>query len=360
MNSKPEWARYLEVWPLDGKLGDGSAAAEPTPSRATTSAGSSSPRGPSTSPPACPTTDLERKKSDLFVRAGDRRERARRGQEALRAVAVDPRHRAGRRSRAARAPIEDLVTAAHHSAGQSEPIVPREVGPAGARRSPRSCARRSSTSPTRTPTAGGAASVSEGGVFFQRYNGNGVDLNRDWPDIGFSFRPYSGLSEPESRALAAFFDDVKSHDRRRVRRRRRPARPADRRRALLHAAAARPPRLRQGPAHPRHGDRDPPELREGAPVVADHPAERRAAGRRPPCVPGAAGRRLRPDLRPDLGHRLRHDQLHDHRRARRLLRLVDRARARTASTTRCRSRTSTRTSSSTRTPSSCTWTATRR
>ena len=52
--------------------------------------------------------------------------------------------------------------------------------------------------------------MSEGGVFFQRYNGNGVDLNRDWPDIGFSFRPYSGLSEPESRALATFFDDVKA------------------------------------------------------------------------------------------------------------------------------------------------------
>ena len=26
------------------------------------------------------------------------------------------------------------------------------------------------------------------GVFFQRYNGNGIDPNRDWPDIGFSFR----------------------------------------------------------------------------------------------------------------------------------------------------------------------------
>ena len=36
--------------------------------------------------------------------------------------------------------------------------------------------------------------------------------------------------------------------------------------------------------------------------------------------------RLRADLRPDLGHRLRHDQLHDDRRARRLLRLVDRRR----------------------------------
>ena len=38
------------------------------------------------------------------------------------------------------------------------------------------------------------------GVLFQRYNGNGVDVNRDWPDIGYAFRGYSGLSEPESRA----------------------------------------------------------------------------------------------------------------------------------------------------------------
>ena len=52
-------------------------------------------------------------------------------------------------------------------------------------------------------------SVTEGGAFFQRYNGNGMDINRDWPDIGFSFRPYSGLSEPESRALSSFFGDVK-------------------------------------------------------------------------------------------------------------------------------------------------------
>ncbi len=52
-------------------------------------------------------------------------------------------------------------------------------------------------------------SVSEGGVFFQRYNGNGVDLNRDWPEVGFSFRPYSSWSEPESRAFGSFFTQVK-------------------------------------------------------------------------------------------------------------------------------------------------------
>ena len=53
-------------------------------------------------------------------------------------------------------------------------------------------------------------SVTEGGLFFQRYNGNGVDVNRDWPDIGFSFRPYSGLSEPESRAPRRFLGEVES------------------------------------------------------------------------------------------------------------------------------------------------------
>ena len=46
------------------------------------------------------------------------------------------------------------------------------------------------------------------GVFFQRYNGNGIDPNRDWPDIGFSFRPYSGGSEPETRAFQRFYEQV--------------------------------------------------------------------------------------------------------------------------------------------------------
>ena len=40
------------------------------------------------------------------------------------------------------------------------------------------------------------------GFFFQRYNGNGVDLNRDWPTIGYTFKPYSPASEPESRAFS--------------------------------------------------------------------------------------------------------------------------------------------------------------
>ena len=46
------------------------------------------------------------------------------------------------------------------------------------------------------------------GIFFQRYNGNGIDPNRDWPDIGFSFRRYSGGSEPETRAFQNFYREV--------------------------------------------------------------------------------------------------------------------------------------------------------
>ena len=61
---------------------------------------------------------------------------------------------------------------------------------------------------TPNPDGWRRGSVSEGGFFFQRYNGNGVDLNRDWPDKGFSFRPYSAFSEPESRAFSSAFLDI--------------------------------------------------------------------------------------------------------------------------------------------------------
>ena len=41
---------------------------------------------------------------------------------------------------------------------------------------------------------------SAGGAYFQRYNGNGVDLNRDWPTVGYTYRPYTPGSEPETKA----------------------------------------------------------------------------------------------------------------------------------------------------------------
>jgi hypothetical protein len=40
------------------------------------------------------------------------------------------------------------------------------------------------------------------GIAYQRYNGNGVDLNRDWPEKGYTFRPYTPVSEPETATFA--------------------------------------------------------------------------------------------------------------------------------------------------------------
>lgn len=50
----------------------------------------------------------------------------------------------------------------------------------------------------------------ENGVrFFQRYNGNGVDLNRDWPTQGFTFRPYTPWSEPETRGFGKVLKGIR-------------------------------------------------------------------------------------------------------------------------------------------------------
>jgi hypothetical protein len=49
----------------------------------------------------------------------------------------------------------------------------------------------------------GSANTSyQPGFFFQRYNGDGVDLNRDFPTMGYTFKPYSPGSEPETKAFS--------------------------------------------------------------------------------------------------------------------------------------------------------------
>ncbi len=45
--------------------------------------------------------------------------------------------------------------------------------------------------------------------FYQRYNGNGVDLNRDWPNIGFTFKPYTPWSEPETKGFGEVLQDIR-------------------------------------------------------------------------------------------------------------------------------------------------------
>ncbi len=51
--------------------------------------------------------------------------------------------------------------------------------------------------------------LTEGGVFYQRYNGNGMDLNRDWPTIGFTDAQYTPASEPETRGYSKFLRSVR-------------------------------------------------------------------------------------------------------------------------------------------------------
>jgi len=48
------------------------------------------------------------------------------------------------------------------------------------------------------------------GVFFQRYNGNGVDVNRDWPTKGYTYKPYSPGSEPETMAFGQVLRGIKA------------------------------------------------------------------------------------------------------------------------------------------------------
>ena len=50
--------------------------------------------------------------------------------------------------------------------------------------------------------------VTEGGVFFQRYNGNGMDLNRDWPTVGYTEAQFTPWSEPETRGYGRFLEEV--------------------------------------------------------------------------------------------------------------------------------------------------------
>jgi hypothetical protein len=49
------------------------------------------------------------------------------------------------------------------------------------------------------------------GAFFQRYNGNGMDLNRDWPGMGYSYKPYSPGSEPETKAYMHALRNIRAN-----------------------------------------------------------------------------------------------------------------------------------------------------
>ena len=206
MNTQPQWQRYMEVWPLDGKLGDGAgtAKAPDVPGNNLEPEFKPDPKNVSA---GLPTTTGDRQKHDLIVirvtdesvpDAGKKRYALSLSIHGIERAGVEGGTRA----------MEDLVTS-YTTGLATKTVVPKSVDPAA---------------PTfgdvlkhtiiyftyPNPDGWARGQVSAGSVFFQRYNGNGVDVNRDWPDIGFSFRPYSGLSEPESRALSSFLNQVKT------------------------------------------------------------------------------------------------------------------------------------------------------
>jgi zinc carboxypeptidase len=212
LNSKPEWQRYLEVLPLDGKMGDYAAGeavnadgkkAFPgntlsdmgfTPRKAYVSAG-------------VPTTDLGRKRSDLYVlRVTDENVPDAGKKRMTLSLSIHGIERAGLEG-GTRA-MEDLVTAVT-TGKATQPLVPESVKKGAPTFGD---VLRNTVVYFTYPNPDGwrRGSISEGGLSFQRYNGNGVDPNRDWPDIGYSFRGYSGASEPETRAFMGFYDDMRT------------------------------------------------------------------------------------------------------------------------------------------------------
>jgi hypothetical protein len=54
------------------------------------------------------------------------------------------------------------------------------------------------------PDGWGRGEVSKGGLYFQRYNGNGADVNRDFPGVGYANPVYTPESEPEQQGYAAY------------------------------------------------------------------------------------------------------------------------------------------------------------
>ncbi|HYH59610.1 MAG TPA: M14 family zinc carboxypeptidase [Thermoleophilaceae bacterium] len=195
MNSKEDWQRFLEVWPLDtGEFpGNDLGRREFKPNEEFVSAG-------------LPTTTLDRQKAKLFMlRVTDESVPDKGKKRYALSLSIHGIERAGAEG-GIRA-MEDLVTAT-----TSDRLQEKIIGTEGI----------SVPIPTfeevlkksiiyftlPNPDGWRRGSVAEGGFFFQRYNGNGVDLNRDWPDKGFAFRPYSAFSEPESRAFSSAFLDI--------------------------------------------------------------------------------------------------------------------------------------------------------
>jgi hypothetical protein len=212
MNTNEDWRRYMEVWPLDGKIGDGGGTKvgdamwpgnnlsklEWAPKEEYQSAGIA-------------TSNRGRQKSDLIViRVTDENVPDADKKRYALSLSIHGIERAGAEG-GIRA-MEEIVTAISEGRGD-ESILPKEVRE-GAPSWNQVLANTIIYFTLPNPDGWRRGSVGDTdkgpGVFFQRYNGNGVDPNRDWPDVGYTFRPYSGGSEPETRAFQNFYREVEA------------------------------------------------------------------------------------------------------------------------------------------------------
>ena len=210
MNQQEDWQRYMEVLPLDGKMGPGGgtkAGDEMWPGNNLTKL-EWRPRERFHSAGLATSTQEQgtgKTISDLIVvRVTDENVPDANKKRYALSLSIHGIERAGAEG-GIRA-MEEIVTAVSEGRGD-ESILPEEVRK-GAASWREVLANTIIYFTFPNPDGWRRGSISEVGVFFQRYNGNGVDLNRDWPDIGFQFRGYSGGSEPETRAFQSFYRDV--------------------------------------------------------------------------------------------------------------------------------------------------------
>jgi Zinc carboxypeptidase len=220
MNQRKEWQRYIEVWPLDGKIDDNANPAAGTDEKAAfpgNNLGSFEFTPKATFRSAgLPGPTLDRVKSDILVaRVTDETVPDDDKKRYALSLSIHGIERAGIEGGVRT--LEDLVTASTLKGRDGKVLFNSPI-------------LKTSGLSVPSPTYGdvlkktviyftfpnpdgwrrGDSDVDKGpGLFFQRYNGNGVDPNRDFPDIGFAFRPYSALSEPESQSISSALTDVK-------------------------------------------------------------------------------------------------------------------------------------------------------
>jgi CARDB protein/zinc carboxypeptidase len=149
-----------------------------------------------------PTTTRERRSSRLYaVRVTDERVTGPKKKFGF-SLSIHGIERAG--AEGGTRAIEDLVTWARHEPGRG--LLDETLG-AGTSAVTVERALRESEIWFFYPNPDGwvRGDVTQGGAAYQRYNGNGVDPNRDWPTIGYTYRGYTPASEPEVKAFIDFF-----------------------------------------------------------------------------------------------------------------------------------------------------------